>query len=70
MNDTPVRLTFSHSNAGKWLMAQLEFFPRSQLASWRDRSASRNYSPERDRFAGSMSGTVNGVCGNVMAAER
>jgi hypothetical protein len=31
-------------------MAQLEFFPRSQLASWRDPTASRNYSPEREQF--------------------
>ena len=31
-------------------MPQLEFFSRSQLASWRDRTASRNYSAERDQF--------------------
>ena len=31
-------------------MPQLEFFARSQLASWRDRTASRNYSAERDQF--------------------
>ena len=31
-------------------MPQLEFFTRSQLASWRDRTASRNYSAERDEF--------------------
>ena len=31
-------------------MAQLEFFSRSQLSSWRDRTASRNYSPDRDQF--------------------
>lgn len=31
-------------------MPQLELFPRSELATWRDRTASRNYSPERDQF--------------------
>jgi hypothetical protein len=31
-------------------MAQLELFPRSQVASWRDRTTSRNYSPEAEEF--------------------
>src|SRR5947208_15308944 len=31
-------------------MAQLELFSRSQIAAVRDRTASRNYSPEREQF--------------------
>jgi hypothetical protein len=31
-------------------MTQLSLFPRSQVASWRDRTASRNYSPAGEQF--------------------
>ncbi|MEV6851120.1 hypothetical protein, partial [Actinoplanes sp. NPDC051411] len=31
-------------------MAQLEFFSRSQVASWRARTLARNYSPEAEQF--------------------
>jgi hypothetical protein len=31
-------------------MAQLSLFPRSQVASWRDPTASRNYSPAGEQF--------------------
>ncbi len=49
MIDTPVALTYRGPDAGKWFMAQLAFFSRSEIASWRDRAASRNYSPEGEQ---------------------
>ncbi|MFB9696369.1 hypothetical protein ACFFRK_25225, partial [Amorphoplanes digitatis] len=32
------------------MQRQLQFFSRGELAAMRDRTASRNYSPERDQF--------------------
>jgi hypothetical protein len=51
-------------------MPQLELFSRSQLATWRDPTASRNYSPEVISFAATTSRTANEAYGNVTAAER
>src|ERR1700733_2882946 len=50
MIDTPWGLACLRLGAGKWFMAQLSLFSRSKVASWRDWTASRNYSQVGEQF--------------------